>query len=184
MKNLIRVLAMFSVAASMSVQAQTVDGTLGATSDGDVEVTITMPGLVRVYFPNSDLNLTYADDSTDETTTEEFCIYSNQGTVDIDIDIDPQNVPSSGTLPVLTNGTDQVAYDLDLQLQGGGAVAGGANLLAAATNIANHASAAQDDTTCTGGNSHQFVVTVSETALEAASAGAYADTVDVVVTAN
>lgn len=150
----------------------------------NIPVTVIIDPQVRVTFPNGDLNLTYVDDGVNETVTEEFCIYSNQATADIDIDIDPQNVPSVGTAPVLSNGSNQVAYDLDLELQGGAAVTGGTSLTAALTNIANHTTAELSSETCASGNSHQFVITVSETALEGAGGGTFSDTINVVITPN
>ena len=166
---------------SGAVMAET-NGSLGASSNGDVDVTLSVPELVQLSFPNADIGLTYSDGS-DSIVTEEFCVYSNQASVDFDILVDPVNVPGSGTAPVMKSGANELAYQLDLKLADGTSVS--ADIQATGVTAAAQTDANQTSKTCaSGGNSHEFTVTVLETAIESAIDGSYSDTVNVTITAN
>ncbi len=157
------------------------NGSLGASSNGSVDVSISVPELVQLTFP-SDISLTYSDGS-DSVTTEEFCVYSNQASVDFDISVDPSNTPASGTAPVMKSGSNELAYQLDLLKADGSSIS--ANIAHTGVTAANQADANQVSKTCaSGGNSHELTVTVLESAIEAATDGSYTDTVNVTVAAN
>ena len=159
------------------------NGDLGGSSNGDVDVTLTVPELVQLTFPGADIDLTYTDGS-DSIVTEEFCVYSNQASVDFNITVDPGNTPAAGTAPVMeTVGGDELAYQIDLKKADGTNVS--ADIQAAGVTVNNQADANQASKTCaSGGNSHEFTVTVLETDIESATDGAYSDTVSVTIAAN
>lgn len=99
------------------------NGTLGASSNGDVDVDVnlTVPALVQLTFPTADIDLTYSDGSN-SVVTEEFCVYSNQASVDFEITVDPTNAPSVGTAPVIKSGSNELAYQIDLKKADGTSV--------------------------------------------------------------
>jgi hypothetical protein len=97
------------------------NGTLGANSNGDVDVNLTVPALVQLTFPTADIDLTYADGSN-SVVTEEFCVYSNQASVDFNITVNPTNVPTVGTGPVMKSGANELAYQIDLKKADGTSV--------------------------------------------------------------
>ncbi|MDA0791124.1 MAG: spore coat protein U domain-containing protein [Proteobacteria bacterium] len=157
------------------------NGSLGASSNGSVDVSISVPELVQLTFPG-DIALTYSDGS-DSVLTEEFCVYSNQASVDFDVTIDPSNTPSSGTAPVMKSGSNELAYQLDFKKADGTSIS--ANIAHSGTTASNQGDANQVSKTCaSGGNSHELTVTVLESAIEAATDGSYTDTVNVTVAAN
>jgi hypothetical protein len=161
----------------------TTGGALGATSSDSTDVNLTVPSLVQLSFPGADIDMSYSDGS-DSIVTEEFCIYSNQATVDFDISVSTTNSPASGTSPVMENaGGSELAYQLDLKTAGGGTTLAGNIQTSGATVSDTNANQTSKDCSA-GGNSHQFTVTVLETAIESAEDGQYSDTVNVTVAAN
>ena len=158
------------------------NGTLGASSNGDVDVNLTVPALVQLTFPTADIDLTYADGSN-SVVTEEFCVYSNQASVDFDITVDPTNSPSSGSAPVMKSGSNELVYQIDLKKADGTSVS--ADIQEGGVTVSNQGDANQTSKTCaSGGNSHEFTITVLESAIESAVDGAYSDTVSVLIAAN
>jgi spore coat protein U-like protein len=179
----IRILAALILTGSMATTAMAAsDGSLGASSNGSVDVSITVPELVQLSFPAGDIDLTYADGS-DSVVTEEFCVYSNQASVDFDITVDPSNTPSSGSAPVMKSGSNELAYQIDLKKADGTSIS--ANIGHTGATAANQGDANQVSKTCaSGGNSHEFTITVLESNIEAAVDGSYSDTVNVTIAAN
>lgn len=137
---------------------------------------------MQLTFPTADIDLTYADGSN-SVVTEKFCVYSNQASVDFNITVNPTNVPTVGTGPVMKSGANELAYQIDLKKADGTRVS--ADIQAAGVTTSNQTDANQTSKTCaSGGNSHEFTVTVLETDIEAAVDGDYSDVVSVLIAAN
>lgn len=176
-----------AICAASSIQAfAATDGTLGASSNGSANVTLTVPKLVRVSFPNADIDLGTYTPGSGKNVTETFCIYSNQGagSVNINVTVDPQNTPGAGTQPVLKSGAFDIPYTLNFNLAAGASVS--SNIQVAGVTVNNHSSANTTSPTCSAGasNSHEFNVVVADAAMSAVPAGSYSDTIDVTVAAN
>ncbi len=77
-----------------------------------------------------------------------------------------------------------MAYQIDLKTAGGGSTLS-SDIPAAGATVSSDSNANQSSKTCaSGGNSHEFMVTVLEADIESAIDGSYSDTVNVTITAN
>lgn len=156
------------------------DGSLdGTASTGTVAVNVAVTELVRVSFPNGDIDIPF---STTTTTpiTEEFCIYTNAADGGVGVAISVANNPAGvNQSAALFGGGSSINYSFDFETIGGATLASNINengMAEIATATANTTSAS-----CAGGNSHQFVVTVLHTDMAAAPVGSYSDTITVVI---
>lgn len=181
MKNLTNKLALIALMASASAMAAT-DGSLdGTQSQGSTDVTLDVTEVVQVSFPNGDIPIAYSTTTT-TPVTEEFCIYTNaaDGGVGVAIGVANDNTAGANQPAVLSDGSNEIEYSFDFQTQGGGTTLASNidedGMAEIATTTANNTSA-----TCSGGNSHQFVVTVPFANMAAAPVGTYSDTITVTV---
>lgn len=83
----------------------------------------------------------------------------------------------------MKSGANELTYQIDLKKADGTRVS--ADIQAAGVTASNQTDANQTSKTCaSGGNSHEFTVTVLETDIEAAVDGDYSDVVSVLIAAN
>lgn len=149
------------------------DGTLGSTSTGDTDVSITIGDVVQVSV-EQDVALTYTPGS-DSTGATGLCIYRNSD-ADVDVTLSSSN-EDSGVFR-MSDGTNFIAYTVDLS---GGTTA----LTDVASSFLNTISDEDNSSSsCSGSYSHDLDVTVTAADLDAAQAGSYTDTVTILVAPN
>lgn len=175
-------LALVALMASASAMAAT-DGSLdGTSSTGSTDVTLDVTEVVQVSFPNGDIPIAYSTTTT-TPVTEEFCIYTNaaDGGVGVAIAVLNDNSAGANQPAVLKDGANEIEYSFDFETAGGGTSIAASidedGMSEVATATANNSAA----DCSTGGNSHQFVVTVPHTNMASAPVGSYSDTITVTV---
>lgn len=147
------------------------DGDLGATSEASTDVSIEITPVVRVSV-EQDIVLTYTagDNSTGGTG---LCIYRN---ADEDVDVTVQSDDASAF--ELISGASSLNYSVDL-------TGGSTNLSDLTSGLANTLSDENNTSSnCAGGYSHDLAVTVLAADLDAAPAGTYSDTIEILVAPN
>ncbi|MGH1469992.1 MAG: hypothetical protein ACRBCS_02285 [Cellvibrionaceae bacterium] len=149
------------------------NGTLGATSTGDTDVTITIGDVVQVSV-EQDVNLTYTP-GVDSTGTTGLCIYRNS---DADVDVTLTSANDNAGAFRMADGTNFITYSVDLS--------GSTTALTGIASAFLNTLSDEDNTSssCSGGYSHDLDVTVTAANLDAAQAGTYSDTVTVLVAPN
>lgn len=154
------------------------DGTLGTTSSGTVDVTMTIASLVQIS-KLSDIALgAITDTSASEAGSTQACIYTNVsgGTYTITA---TSSHPSSGDFRVNDGGSNYVTYTAQWsdQQDGSGSVA----LTSGAVLAASQENASTTSLDCDGGSNARFSVTFPAGNLFAAVPGTYTDTVTLLV---
>jgi hypothetical protein len=146
------------------------DGTLGATSTGDTDVTITIGDVVQVRV-QTDVGLSYTP-GVDSTGSTGVCVYRNSDD-DVNVTLTSTNPDGSDNFRMDDGGTNFVTYSVDFTgstTNVTGAVSGAANTITDENNTASD---------CGGGFSHTLGVTATAVSLDAAPAGSYADTITI-----
>ena len=145
-------------------------GTLGATSTGDLNINATVPDLILIS-ALSDINLGTFTGTADLTGAATPCVYRNgAGTYQITISGD-----GAASAFTLTDGSNTVPYSVTYN-DGGGATAVATTVVLTTQNNADTTS-----TTCGGGSNATVDVTVATADLAAMPASAYAGTMTLVV---
>jgi len=147
------------------------NGSLGATSTGDLTITLDIASLVRVSNLN-DINLgTFAGGAGNLAGSDTFCVYRN-GTGNYNINMIGDGAASAFTL---ANGADTVAYSVDF-------VNGATTTpMATGTALAGQTGANTTSDTCGGVDNVSVNVAVSNAALASAPAGTYSGVLTMVV---
>lgn len=162
-----------SILAASSVVAET-DGTLGATSEGSTDVSITISDLVQVSVEQDvALTQTLGSDSTGATGV---CIYRNSD-ADVDVTLTSTN-PSATNQFQLSDGTNVIPYVVDLT----GTSTNATDVASASTTTVTDENNVSAD--CGGAFPHSVDVTVAQADLESAQAGNYSDTITILVQPN
>lgn len=165
-----------SMVAAASMAAHAADGTLGATSNVDMNVQVTIPSLIKIHsVSNVDLG-TYSV-GTAPSATSNFCVWGNVNTYTMTI---TSANPSGTSEPQMTDGSEFVPYDVYFDDNGAATAASDAvtsgSVLAPATPYATTGG------TITGNCANASVfISVPEANLQAVSAGAYNDTMTLLV---
>ena len=172
MSKLVLAGSMVGMLSSGAALAATVDGNLGingATSNGTVDITLTVPDLVRI----SNLNaITMTDNGTSYSGTDDVCVYRNF-TGDYTITADGTQVPGTFTLQDGTNASS-ILYTVDW---------GGAGLTA--TTASAQTGASTTSQSCGGGTNLTLTVDATYEEVSGASiAGAHTDVLNLVVAPN
>jgi len=159
----------FLLACLSPVALAETDGTLGSTSTGDTDVTITIGDVVQVSV-QQDVTLSYTPGSNSTGNTG-VCLYRNSND-DVNVTLTSANPDGSNNFQMV-DGANTIQYSVDFT--GGttpvtGALSGDVNLV---DNV-NSTSA-----TCGGVYTHTLGVTASAVNLDAAPAGSYSDTVTI-----
>ena len=174
MKQVIKTTAVLLTLTSAAFAAS--DGSLGSTSTGELDISITLPEVVRIS-DMDDLSFGTYDRSGNETANDNVCIYTNDAQADYRITLTGDGAGNAFTV---TDGTNTVAYAVkwnDAQGTGGPSVSTGVAL-------ANQTNANTQDTGCNGGTNANIEVTFHESALLAAPSGNYSGTLTVMVEPN
>jgi len=146
-------------------------GTLGATSTGDLTITLDIASLVRVSNLN-DINLgTFAGGGGGLAGTDTFCVYRN-GTGNYTINMTGDGAASAFTL---ANGANTVPYSVDF-VNGATTTA-----MSTGTALAGQTGANTVSDTCGGVDNVSVNISVSNGALSAAPAGTYSGVLTMVV---
>ena len=113
------VLGVMSSGASMGAMAAR-DGTLGATSDGDFDIRLSIGGQVRVWGFS---DLTFATADGNETADQNICFYSSSERVSL-------KVSSKNTFRLGTNKKSHMPYTVNIQgfNTGNGVIPPGTNI--------------------------------------------------------
>lgn len=153
----------------------TADGTLGATSTGTTDITVTIPDRVQISdLDGIDLG-TYSG-SLDLSGTEDLCVYRN-GTGSYKVQLDSAN-PGGANEFRMKNGTDYIPYavrfDDDSDASDGTLVVSGDEV----SGLTGDSSS----TTCGASDNAQLRVDVLEADLQAAPPASYLDTITLLVT--
>lgn len=175
-----------AIAASMLLWAPiagaaTVDGTVGPTSTGTVDVSIYVGDLVQVS--NLDpIQLNYVPSAGDVTVTEPFCVWATAGT-EYGITISSANPVSTGTAFVAVGATDTVGYSVDFAANTAGtdwlAVSSGVTL---DNGLVGFVADGGVPTNCSGGDNAALRVTAVEVGnLNLAPADTYSDELTLLV---
>lgn len=149
------------------------DGTIGGTSEGTLNVSLTVNDRVLITGLD-DIPLGAFDGTADLVGGSTFCVYRN-GMGLYDLTVSSQN--SSGTDFRAISGTNFIAYSVlvdDSAIAGDGvAVTSGT----AQTDLAGHGSS----TTCGGTDNASLQVTFTQGDLEAAASGTFTDVITLLV---
>lgn len=138
------------------------DGTLGATSQGTVNISLTIPQLVRISgLSDIALGTVTSAPATGNTTA---CIYSNSAG---NYSITATGSGTAGAFTV-TDGTNNISYSSTWDDGVAGATA-----LTAGTALTGRQGASTTSVTCGGGSNSTFAITFSEADIAAAPQGNY-----------
>jgi hypothetical protein len=156
-------------------QAATVDGTVGATSTGTTDVSVTIPDRVRVSRLDGIALGTYGG-SGDMSGVDDLCVFRN-GSGSYKIQLDSAN-PGGANEFQMKNGTNFITYtvkfDDDADASDQLAVTSGTEI----SGLTGHSTSAS----CGAADNGQLRIDVLEVDLLAAPPAAYLDTVTLLVT--
>ena len=159
------------------------DGTPGATSTGSLDVTLTIPHLVRITGLD-DIPLVHAAEG-DITGSDSFCVNDNLSATGRGYTIKASSANGSGSdFRMLTTGPLYLVYDVDFD-DDSDAGTGGTDLDHNVTSPTEFDSGAAVNmgSSCTSPNA-SVLITVTEAAHQAAQAGSYSDTLTLLITAD
>lgn len=160
--------------------AATLDGTVGATSSGTVDVQILVPNLVLVENLD-DITLNYVPAGGDVSVSEPFCVWATPGTL---YDITISSLTNTGATNFVATGTaSNVNYSVDFDDNAAGVswegVTEGVTLDNGGTGYTPANNAAPG---CSADNSALRVTAAESGNLDAAAADVYGDTLTLLVT--
>lgn len=168
-------IALASLLAAAGSAYSANDGSLGATSTGDLDVSVEIADRVQISGLN-DIDFGAYAGSGDLNGGDAFCVYRN-GTGAYSVTI--TSAEAAGGSFRLSNGTDFIPYSVsfndDADIAGGSAVSAGDTL-----NGAGHASSVS----CGGSSNASIGVSIAASALQAAPSGVYTDTITLLVEPN
>jgi hypothetical protein len=162
--------AVATFAASNAFAAQ--DGLLGATSQGDLEITLTIDPLVQIS-GLTDIQLGTYTGGADITGVDNLCVYSNTGGYEITATGDG----GTGSEFELNGTGHDVPYTVEWADSAG---AGTGSPMTSGTVLPGQGGTFTTPD-CGGGNNAQVIVTVNSTDLLAAPAQAYAGVLTLLV---
>lgn len=139
-------------------------GTLGATSTGDLAVEITIDGMVSITSID-DITLNPATTSVAAGGTTDVCVYSNNSTGLYGITATSDN-PVAGAFNA-ADGANLLPYT----------VKWGATTLASGTKLSSLTGADSSDPTCGGSSNVTLSVTFAPADMQAVNAAVYTDTI-------
>jgi len=165
-----RIVAPIFIACLSPMAMAATDGSLGSTSTGDTDVTITIGDVVQVTV-QQDVGLTYTPGSPSTGATG-VCVYRNSN-ANVNVTLTSANPDGSNNFRMSDGGTSFITYAVDLTGSTTnviGAVSGTANTITDENNTS---------TNCGGAFSHSVGVTATAANLDAAPAGSYTDTITI-----
>lgn len=165
-----------SMIAAVSMTGHAADGTLGATSDVDMNVQVTIPSLIKIHNVSS-VDLGTYSVGVAPSATSNFCVWGNVNTYTMTI---TSTNPSGSNEPQMTDGSEFVAYDVYFDDNGAATAASDAVTSGAVLAPAAPYSTASGTITGNCANASVFI-SVPEANLQAVSAGGYNDTMTLLV---
>lgn len=167
--------SLFAGAGAMPAFAAN-DGSLGATSQGDLDVIVDIPKRVQIQGLN-DIDLGSYGGTGDLDKSDAFCVYSNAGGL---YDLTTTSTNPDGNTFRVTDGASFLPYSVvvndDTDPAGGQTVDHNQTL----TSLTGSSTSA----TCGGGTNASLEVTFAEADLQGALAGTYTDTITLLVEPN
>lgn len=153
------------------------DGTLGATSTGTSDISLTVPELILIS-GMADVSFGTWSGSGDLDGNEDVCIYTNKAAGTYVVTATGDGAANAFTV---TDGSNTIAYAVAYN-----DVSGTTGEAALTTNVqsAQQSGADTSSQSCGGSDNANFHVTVTEANLLAAPAGAYSGTLTLVVEPN
>lgn len=168
-------IALASLLAAAGTAYSANDGSLGATSTGDLDVRVDIADRVQISGLN-DIDFGAYAGAGDLDGSDAFCVYRN-GTGSYNVTI--SSAGADGGNFRLSNGTSFIAYSVrfndDADITGGSDVSSGDTL--AGTGSAT-------SVTCGGASNASLGVSIAANALQAAPSGIYTDTITLLVEPN
>ena len=161
-----------------------VQGTLGATSTGSVNINVTKPA--RADINNlSDMTLaSWVNGDAAPQLTEDVCVYSSKANGGYTIKATGSGTASAFTL---ANGANLLPYSVTWNSGGVGALANTGTALTANVTSAGLTGASRDSSTCSGatpGMTARLVVGMTTANMDSIVDGIYAGTLTMLVTPN
>jgi len=168
-------IALASLLAAAGTAYSANDGSLGATSTGDLDVSVDIADRVQISGLD-DIDFGAYAGFGDLDSNDAFCVYRN-GTGAYNVTI--SSAEADGGTFRLSNGSDFIAYSVsfndDADITGGTDVGSG-------DTLAGNGSATS--LTCGGASNASLGVSIPENVLQAAASGAYTDTITLLVEPN
>jgi len=175
-----KILALSTVVAALlaSTPAPAADGTLGATSTGTSQITLTIGQRYQISHIADFAFGTYGG-SGDMTSNDDVCVYTNDLSRNYRVRItDSSSMSPSGFSVQNAAGSAEIPYTIKWNNATGTSGNQNVNYNAPVSGAnANNTS----NTCASGGNNANIQVTMASAALQAAAAGAYSATVTIVV---
>lgn len=171
-----KVFTITAIAASTASSAlAATDGSLGSTSTGDFDITITINELVRISGLSDVAFGTYGGTGILQDN-QNICVYTNDAAADYKITLDNPN--NSGTFE-LADGTNKIAYSV---LFNDAAGTTGQTAVTAGSALTAQSGANTSSIDCSvGGDSANVEVSIAEGDLQAAPIGSYTGTLQLVL---
>lgn len=182
MRSLLLVAAVTAAAGLSFAASAATQGTPGATSSGSVNITLTIPHLVRITGLD-DLALVHSA-TGDITGSELFCVNDNLNATDRGYYITATSQNGSGTdFRLLTTGPAYLVYDVNFDDDTDASDGVNLNNGTQSTTEFDSGSATNMGASCSSPNA-SIRVTITEAAHQAAQAGSYSDVLTLLVTAD
>ena len=150
------------------------DGSLGATSTGDLLITATIPGLIQISNLD-DISLGTYTGSGGLSGSDTVCVYRN-GASTYDVTATTSGA-GTGSF-VLTDGSNNIAYTVTYD------DGNGATTMTYGTALTNRQNASTTSTSCGGSTNATVAVSVADADLQGKPAGTYSSTLVLVVAPN
>jgi len=161
-----------------------VQGDLGETSTGSLDISVSKPARARISDLN-DLTLTsWVNGDGDVVLKDDVCVYSSKAQGGYTIKASGSGADSGFTL---ANGTDVLPYSVTWNAGGVGNLADSGTQLVANVTSAKMTGASRDSSSCNGANpgpTARVIVSMLETDMDAAVDGTYDGTLTLLVTPN
>lgn len=151
------------------------DGSLGMTSTGTVDVSLSISSLVQIS-GLSDITLNVSDTSSNATGNTSACIYTNVGSGTYNVTVTSANA-LAGVFRVKDSGDNYVVYTADWNDED----ATGGTALVSGTPLVNQTGANTSQANCGGTPNARLNITFLAANLLLATPGTYTDTITIVV---
>ncbi|MBL0317870.1 MAG: hypothetical protein IPP74_00955 [Alphaproteobacteria bacterium] len=157
-------------------------GTLGATSTGSVDISVTKPSRARISNLNDLTLASWVDGDGNQTLTDDVCIYSTSASGAYTVLATGDGASNAFTL---TDGSATLPYSVSWNDGGVGSLSNTGTALTTAVTSGTFNNASGDSSTCAGtspGNTARLIVDITEADLDQVYAAVYTGTLTLVVT--
>jgi len=166
-KHCLQFLAFLAFCSSTAPLQAATDGSLGASSTGDTDISLTVPDLVKIG-GISDLAFGSYTGTGNISQDDDVCVWTNVTTADYVVTASGSGTASAFTL---TDGSETIAYQVFWN-----DVAGTSGSVELSTGVASATQTGANTTAldCSGGVNANFQVTMSQSVLLAVAPNSYA----------